>query len=171
VLRTFALAIAVTFLPMTAFCQDTKEHAPASLLGFLKPKMHVGIKFHSGTTDVNLSILDAEDYAPALDIATSNSDFVDAKSLADKYNVVRTRLEAHLSKLPDPELNEAQDRVRVYPLRGYFFGTVQSVGKDFVLIEYVQHRTADRKTVRVALNRTSIARIYLDFDPIMFTSR
>ena len=170
VLNRLLLVLTVIAFPLTALCQDSAEQTPANLLGFLKPKMRVGIQFRPGTTNVNLSILDAEEYAVALDIASSNGDFVNAESLAIKYEIVRARLEAHTSTLGKTGSDESHNPIRVYPLRGYFFGTVRSVGEDFVLIEYLQHTSKDAKNVRVALNKTSIARIYLDLDPIVFTS-
>ena len=163
------LTFAMVAFAATAFAEEPVERPPASLLGFLKSGLHVGIKSDAGNNSVNLLIFDDDEHAVALDVARSRGEFVDAESLSTKHKIVRRRLDSHLAKLRG-EIGDAKNAIRVYPLRGMFIGTVRSVGDDYVVMEYVRVNKNDEVKVKVVINKLAIARIYLDADPITFTS-
>ena len=163
------LTFAMVAFAATVFAEGPVEDRPAGVIGFLKSGQHVGMSSKEGTNSVNLLVFDDDEYAAALDIARSRGEFVDAELLSTKHKIVRNRLDAHLAKLRG-EVGDITSSIRVYPLRGMFIGTVRSVGDDYVVMEYVRVNKNDEVKVKVVINKLAIARIYLDADPITFTS-
>ncbi|MCD0462035.1 preprotein translocase subunit YajC [Roseiconus lacunae] len=158
---------ALVFLSLTmSACVNahaTDKPLPDTLLGFLEPGMRVATQYIEGTGDVKISVYDDAEYKVALDIAKENGSFLDAETLASKHQLVRRLLDDHLAKHDEQISAAARDDIRVYPLLRWHFGKIRRIGDDFVLIE-----TEDKH--RIVYSRSAITRIYLDSNPITFTT-
>jgi len=151
-----------------AFADKPAERPGTGFFGFLEAGIRVGIKSTEGSQDVSLLVLDEEEYAAALDIFRARGGFVDAMPLAKRHAIVRKQLDAYLAAA-EKEASDQANEIRVYPLKGTFVGTIRSLGEDFVAIEYLQLRHLDEEQVQIVINKSTVARIYPNWDPIRFT--
>ncbi len=178
-IRRFIVAAAILVAcPVVVTAQNVQETVPSavsknpmpnSIIGFLKPGMHVGVQYIDGTSSVSLSVYDAEHYPPALDVVRRRGAYVSAVELASKHKRVRELLAAYVSDRNEELEKDAKieaDDVQVLPLSRKSIGIVRDVGDDFVLIE-----TDGTSKRQIVFALSSISRIYLKSNPIQFISR
>ena len=164
--RFFKMLVVLT-VSNAAFAQTEHAVEPKTMLGFLKPGMHVGVRSITGTPSVILTTYTEGNYAVARDLQRDQSfgvNFGDAKKVAETNSTVRKELDAYLSR---QNLTDAStERIRIMPLVGTSLGTLVAIGDDFVLFEL----EGESKRRRI-IPKASIGSIYLDANPIRFYGR
>ncbi len=157
--------IAVTALLVCAASASAEDESlPKNMLGFLKPGMRVGIRAVEGTTNVFLDVYTDEQYGVALDLAALvGRRSVAATKFADDHPVIRKDLDVFVERLAERSPDANARNVTIFPLLRTSFGSISSIGDDYVLID----REGDTKR-RLILARSSIARIDLDAEAVRF---
>lgn len=157
---------AIAVLLLFGFASPAKSDDPAgptNMLDFLEPGMFVGMQTIDGTTNIFLNVFSKEDYELAQKASGTGRNAKAATVFIRDYPEAKERLDVFLRELSEREPEASTDRVIAYPVTRTTFGTIVSVGTDYVLV-----RRAGKGNRRLVLARSTIAKIDLDAQPIRF---
>jgi hypothetical protein len=153
----FLIFCVATLAPVETYGQ---EATPATLLGFLRPGMNVGMQSVDGTTSVILTVYDDSEIAVARDVSRFAVQNGGVDELAEKYPNVRRELEEFTTKARE-DMSRADpvgsNWVYLMPHAKTAFGTIVAIGNDYLIIGF--GADTPRRTV---LPQSSIGRIQLD---------
>ena len=157
------LAILIAFAVSNAsFAQENFAEFPNTMLGFLRPGMHLGITSVEGTTSVIIRTYSDDGYAVARDLAKQlGASLKSASSVAETNTTVRAELQAYVSRLSLPAASAG--RIMIRPFARTLFGKVVVVGDDYFLLDL----DGEQQPKRI-VPKASVGTIYLDANPIRF---
>ncbi len=141
---------ALSFLAFTvaAYAQETDR--PPSMIGFLEPGTKVSVHMLSNTGDIMLRVFSPEQFQIALDAKELELD-----ALVNKYPSLQERIQEATDFVAKNHA-DAKPKITLDKVK-HSFGTVQSTGSDYVVIE--MESPSGRKRV---FSRDAIKRIYLN---------
>lgn len=142
------LALIITCLIVVpSYAQE--ESNPKNLIGFLKPKMHVGIVTFENSDRVRIEIYSQEDQKILMDSRQMTLEQLELKYERVKRELARVRAEAiaeRLGTLAIPKPGAAQPKVDV-GLRAHnneTFYVITHVGEDYILLSGISNRLKRR---------------------------
>ena len=138
------ILLSVLLLNLSAFCISARAQSqPDSLIGFLKPGMHVRILFSPNSSAVTIDVYSDEQYAIAIDAQSMS-----ANELSQKYPTVAKRrddlIEKHVKKLSGENASTSSSNGKeIYAVvhtqgrsPSQEFCKVLHIGNDYALVQY-----------------------------------
>ena len=160
-MRSFLSLLLMFGLCVSAASQAPIQSESRKMLRFLKSGDSVGVQAVDGTTSVVISIYTQEKYKLAKAISERGRATTNAQEFAAENELVRKALGKYVLQHAGESL--AEEELIVMPLIRTSLGTVAEIGDDYVLIEL-----DDAAKRRCVYAKASIAKIYLDANPIRF---
>lgn len=142
------LALIITCLIVVpSYAQE--ESNPKNLIGFLKPKMHVGIVTFENSDRVRIEIYSQEDQKILMDSRHMTLEQLELKYERVKKELARVRAEAIAERsgtLPIPKPGTSQPRVDVglNAHNNETFYVITHVGEDYILLSGISNRLKRR---------------------------
>jgi hypothetical protein len=146
-MRFLAICILCCISSVSCFAQDTES--PATLVAFLKPGTHIGIRTYDGRDGFTVTIYSKSDFDIALDARNLELDALAAKY--EKVAQARDRTLAHFTEslesrrktLPSgAEFGEPTASLFIDKHEGLY--TVGQIGEDYILVRYGDEGTKRR---------------------------